>query len=126
MARLRADRLRKRADFLRAQRGIRKSTAGLTLEVCATPPDSAKSGCFRVGFTASRKVGGAVERNRAKRRLRAAAAAVLTGTARECTDYVLIARTRTLLRPYKSLLNDLASALAAAHVRLSEDRHETR
>ncbi len=128
MARLSADRLRKRADFLRAQRGVRKNTAGLTLEACATPEDLAKPGRFRVGFTASRKVGGAVERNRAKRRLRAAAAAVLPGAARERTDYVLIARTSTLVRPFESLLDDLASALAAAHLKLkgAENRNETR
>jgi ribonuclease P protein component len=128
MARLSADRLRKRADFLRAQHGVRKNTAGLTLEACATPQDSARPGRYRLGFTASRKVGGAVERNRAKRRLRAAAAAVLPGTARECTDYVLVARTSTLVRPFESLLYDLASALAAAHLRLkgAENRHETR
>ncbi len=128
MATLLPDRLRTRADFLRAQRGVRKSTAGLTLEVCATPEAAARPGRFRVGFTASRKVGGAVERNRAKRRLREAARAVLPLSGRERTDYVLVARPATLDRPFAALLKDLASAVAAAHLRLGvgETRGDTR
>ena len=65
----------------------------------------------RVGFTASRKVGNAVLRNRAKRRLRAAAAAVLARDGRQGTDYVLIARAGTGGRPYAQLLSDLEAAL---------------
>ena len=118
MARLLADRLKTRADFLRAQRGVRRSMPGLTLEACATPEPAARPGRFRVGFTASRKIGGAVQRNRAKRRLREAARAVLPLSGRERTDYVLVARPATLDRPFDGLLKDLASALAAAHLRL--------
>lgn len=120
MARLSADRLKTRADFLRAQRGIRRSAAGLTLEICPTPDLAAKDGRFRLGFTASRKVGGAVERNRAKRRLRAAAQAVLPEQALPRTDYVLIARPATLTRPFEELVKDLAATVAAAHVRLGK------
>jgi ribonuclease P protein component len=118
MGKLLADRLKKRADFLRAQKGIRRSATGLTLEICPTPDVAARDGYFRLGFTASRKVGGAVERNRAKRRLRAIAAALLPVEARERTDYVLIARPATLTRPFPELMKDLAQTLAAAHVRL--------
>jgi ribonuclease P protein component len=118
------DRLKNRPDFLRAARGIRRSTASLTLELCATPIPA--DGRLRVGFTASRKVGNAVARNRAKRRLRAAAAAVLPLHGREGHDYVLVARTATLTRPFADLLNDLAGALAAAHSRLDRpNRGET-
>lgn len=66
---------------------------------------------MRVGFTASRKVGNAVVRNRAKRRLRAAAAQLLTVRGNPRTDYVLIARAATARRPFAALLDDLESAL---------------
>jgi len=109
------DRLRKRADFLRAARGIRKVTASLTLETCNAPEESET---LRVGFTATRKIGNAVVRNRAKRRLRAAAAAVLPLSGRTGNDYVLVARPGTLTRPFDSLREDLAAALEAAHLKL--------
>jgi ribonuclease P protein component len=64
-----------------------------------------------VGFTASRKVGNAVLRNRAKRRLRAAAAAVLPRLGRPGTDYVLVARGETASRPFAELLANLESAV---------------
>jgi ribonuclease P protein component len=114
--------MRNRADFLRAQRGVRRIASGLVLEACPTPETLAEAGHLRVGFTASRKIGGAVERNRAKRRLRAVAAAVLPLSGQERTDYVLVARPATLNRPFDDLLKDLAAALAAAHLKLSETK----
>jgi ribonuclease P protein component len=65
----------------------------------------------RVGFTASRKVGNAVVRNRAKRRLRAAADRILPDGGKPGTDYVLIARSVTAERTFAALLGDLAAAL---------------
>lgn len=64
-----------------------------------------------IGFTASKKVGNAVARNRAKRRLRAAVAAVMPSRAATDHDYVLIGRKATLQRPYQDLLADLVRAL---------------
>ena len=64
-----------------------------------------------VGFTASRKVGSAVARNRAKRRLRAAADQVVPRTAAPDHDLVLIARSGTLTRPFAALIDDLEQAL---------------
>ncbi|HLJ52396.1 MAG TPA: ribonuclease P protein component [Rhizomicrobium sp.] len=107
-----------RADFLRAQKGVRRTAPGVTLEVCASPKPSLKANSLRVGYTASKKIGGAVVRNRAKRRLRAAAAAVLPLSGLPGTDYVLVARRDTATRPFDSLVQDLAQALRAAHVKL--------
>lgn len=65
----------------------------------------------RVGFTASKKVGNAVRRNRARRRLRAAVAALLPKHALPGHDYVLIARDGTAARPWQALLGDLEGAM---------------
>ena len=112
------DRLKVRADFLRAAKGVRCSGPALTLELCRTPEDRLQEGHARIGFTASRKVGGAVERNRAKRRLRAAAAALLPLLGQPGNDYVLVARAATLKRPFDGLLEDLEGALHTAHARI--------
>lgn len=74
-------------------------------------PSRNPQGAVRVGFTASRKVGKAVQRNRARRRLRAAAAQVLPALGEAGTDYVLVARKATLQRRYEDLVKDLHEAL---------------
>jgi ribonuclease P protein component len=114
----RLTRLRKRADFLAAARGIRRVCGALTLEMAATPEAGRVAGALRVGFTASRKIGNAVARNRAKRRLRAAASAQLPLLGRPGHDYVLVARASVLGCDYAALLADLADAIGAAHRKL--------
>ena len=76
-----------------------------------------ETGAVRVGFTATRRIGGAVVRNRAKRRLREAARATFPGLARAGCDYVLIARSGSTTRPYPRLLDDVKTAL----IRLAAD-----
>jgi ribonuclease P protein component len=65
-----------------------------------------------IGFTATRRLGNAVARNRARRRLRAAARALLPGAAKPGYDYVLVARPAILTCPFEALLSDLANAFA--------------
>ncbi len=113
---LTVERLKIRADFLRAAKGIRRVEGAITLETCPSP---APLPCtVRVGFTASKKVGNAVIRNRAKRRLRAAASQLLPLLGRDGHDYVLVARGTTVARPFPALLSDITTALKAAHRKL--------
>jgi len=101
--------LTRRPEFLRvAARGRKYVTPGLILQACRQNGDAKP---LRVGYTASRRVGGAVERNRARRRLRVAVAAVMPQHARPGHDYVVIARTATLRRPFGALVQDLETAL---------------
>ena len=104
------DRLKRRPDFLRVAGTRQKSvTPGLILQ--ARPREAAEAETFRVGFTVSRKVGGAVARNRARRRLRAAAEAVMPAHAAAAHDYVVIGRAATLTRPFPALIDDLCAGL---------------
>jgi ribonuclease P protein component len=104
-------RLKHRAEFLRVAGAGRKFAApGLILQVLRRDP-AASGGGTRVGYTASRKVGIAVARNRARRRLRAAVAEVMPGCAAPGHDYVLVARAATVKRPYSALVEDLRTAL---------------
>src|SRR5205085_12690700 len=120
-------RLKTRADFLRVAAARRRAARpGLVLQAAPRPLGSGDGEAVRIGFTASRKVGNAVVRNRAKRRLRAAAAEVLARDGRPGTDYVLIARAGTGERPFAELVRDLETALRQIDRRAAEARLESR
>ena len=112
--------LKRRADFLRAARARRQAAEGFVLQARRRNPDEAMHGAdersARVGFTCSKKVGNAVTRNRAKRRLRALAQAVLAPRAQVGWDYVLIGRPNvTVSRPWAALVDDLKGAISRLH-----------
>jgi len=104
--------LTRRADFLAAARARHKATSGFIVQARPRRAGGPAPDALRVGFTCSKKVGNAVARNRAKRRLRALARAVLPERGRPGWDYVLIGRAgETGLRPFDDLRRDLAFAL---------------
>lgn len=103
-------RLRRRAEFLAVAASRRKWVApGMIVQLGRTPANPA--GEIRLGLTASRKVGNAVARNRARRRLRELARNVLPIHAAPGVDLVLIARAETVTRPFADLKKDLETGL---------------
>ena len=105
--------LRHRADFLRAAQARKAGTSGFLLQARWRDDGTAVT---RVGFTASKKIGNAVFRNRAKRRLRALARELLALQARPGWDYVLVARPNaTVSRAYALLQDDLRTAISVVH-----------
>lgn len=102
------ERMQKRAEFLAAAKGAACARGAVVVQALDR---SAQREHVRCGFTATRKVGGAVVRNRAKRRLREAARLVLPLHGKPGHDYVFIARGGTAGRPWARLLDDVKSAL---------------
>ncbi|MEO0487626.1 MAG: ribonuclease P protein component [Pseudomonadota bacterium] len=106
----------KRADFLKAARAKSSGTPGFHLQARKRAAAEGDAELVRVGFTCSKKVGNAVARNRAKRRLREVARLTLPTYGAPGWDYVLIGRREvTAERPWPELLQDLETALAALH-----------
>lgn len=105
-------RLKKRAEFLAVSRGTRTGRRAFSLQSGTGPttPDDAP----RVGFTVTKKVGNAPERNRIRRRLRAAIAALPADAPRAGTDYVVVGRREALAESFETLVSDLASAMRQA------------
>ena len=99
--------LRKRAQFLFVRQGFRASRGAVLVEARRR----AEGGAIGVGFTASKRVGGAVTRNRARRRLREAARQLLPEHGLAGVDYVLVARQSTPEADWAALLDDLKTAL---------------
>ncbi len=107
--------LKKRSEFLRIRGGARCPTPPFVLETkLRTEPGSANDPP-RFGFTVTKAIGGAVERNRIRRRLKAAVTALAATSARPGHDYVLIARKDALDLPFATLKKDLERAFHRVH-----------
>lgn len=106
-----------RADFLRAAQARRQGAPGFLLQARERrAEETADPRTVRIGFTCSKKIGNAVMRNRAKRRLREVARAVLPHRGRPGWDYVLVGRPgATVDRDFAALIGDLERALAQIH-----------
>ena len=111
-------RLKTRAEFLAAARGRRASRNGLVLQAVRTGAD--KPG---VGFTVTKKAGNAPERNRIKRRLRAAVRACAEGFQTQ-HDYVVIGRREVLAAPFDLLVTTLNGLIARVHASTHENRRD--
>jgi ribonuclease P protein component len=100
--------LRKRKQFLACAKGRSMARGCVAIQILSRDDEQPQIG---VGFTATRKIGGAVERNRAKRRLREAARQLLPLHGSPGHDYVFVARGGVGQRPWLRLLDDVKAAL---------------
>lgn len=115
-------RLRRRSEFLAAARGPRAARDAFVLQAGARP-EPERAATVGVGFTVTKRIGNAVARNRARRRLRAAARpVVLPGAALPGHDYVVVARAAALRQPFAALRADLEGALRQLGRRLARGR----
>jgi ribonuclease P protein component len=110
------ERLRRRQDFIAAAKALHAAMPSLVVQARDRDDGLAP----RVGFTATKKLGNAVIRNRIRRRLREAARLTLPALARSGFDYVLIGRAGAAKRPFAELQKDLNSALKRLHRRPHE------
>ncbi len=118
---MRLQTLKRRAEYQRVRGGGRWGTSAFVMEGKARPPSSSPvrpgEGITgpRFGFTVTRQMGGAVARNRIRRRLKAAVAKLVATHARAEYDYVIIARPAALDRPFSVIEQDLVIAFGRVH-----------
>jgi ribonuclease P protein component len=116
------DRLRQRADFIAAAKGPRMARPAFVVQARSRDDD----GPVRVGFTVTKKVGTATERNRIRRRLRALVKRLDVISMRPHHDYVLVGRRAALDRGFEVMLDDLRSALGPLGQPLGSRRPDNR
>lgn len=100
-------RLKRRGEFLAAARAASKAAPGVVVQMRRRGDEDAA----RIGFTVTKKLGGAVERNRIRRRIKEAVRLALPGHVQPGRDYVFIGRPEAKLRPFKLLQQDLVDAV---------------
>ena len=122
---MRLDSLRKRADFLRVQASPHRFSRPAFLLTCLPLPAIAE-GEVCVGYTATKKLGNAVIRNRIKRRLRAASRPLLAAQGQGGCAYVWIARKPAETMDHAEMAAEMAWALKRAHGFLASARHKQR
>ena len=109
-------RLKKRAEFLRLRDGRAWRTSSFVLQARRRPVTSLpNSEMTRFGFTATRRLGSAVTRNRARRRLKETVRLIAREHARPGYDYVVIARQGALTKPFEHIQKELRQALEGIH-----------
>ncbi len=105
-------RLKKHKEFVNVAENGRSFVAkGLILQVLVRSQESQSNDFIRVGFTTSRKLGNAVKRNRIRRRLKEIVRLYLPEIGQKGCDYVIIGRSRTLMRSFDELVQDLHEAV---------------
>jgi ribonuclease P protein component len=110
-------RLKTREEFLHVRGGARYVAPYFVLQARRRSDEAANQRLARFGFTATKGLGGAVVRNKARRRLKEAVRLAGPSHAVEGYDYVLIAREGTVQRRFTELIKDLERALAKVHER---------
>ena len=118
-------RLKERKDFLAAAKGRKAGSGTLSLQGRRRrghESDKADPSSIRIGFTCSKRVGNAVARNRARRRLKAAAAEIAPALAATGCDYVLIGRPQTIDCSFGRLKADMRRAFQQVTAKLQDKR----
>ena len=109
------EKLKTRPQYLKvAKENVRKAMPGVVVQYL---PPAGKDGPVRVGLTVTARTGGAVDRNRIKRRLRAVIGEILPLCGQPGATYVVIGRRATLTRSYEKLAEDLKTAVEALNKR---------
>ena len=109
------ERLKRRTDFKAAAKGARAPSGAFVVQARQRAEDDRDGGPVRVGFTVSRQVGNAVERNRVRRRLREVVRLAPAAALRPGHDYVLIGRRAALAADFADMTRQFDAAIRRVH-----------